>query len=187
MSINYAAIPPLISHRAPDSPYWAAAGSGGGGGGGSSVSSFQQVFTSSFVTSTITCAGQSQFNKPMTASDTINAQLGIWTSSISGTAAATASTLICDFTDQGLWAVNLGFTTGIANGFPMSGFVTIGNNSQTAGYSYRGFTPLYPSTGIVYTLSVSGPVNQDGPAELYIDNSGPLNVPFTGAITKLGL
>lgn len=177
---------PNITYASVGNPLYAAASGGGGGGGGSTVSSFQQVFSSSITTSTILVAGTSQFNKPLSAADTVQSVNGFWTSSISGTAAANASTLVCDFTDQGLWAVNLGFTTGVANGFPMSGFVTIGNNSQTAGYSYRGFTPVYPSTGIVYTLSVSGPVNQDGAAELYIDNSGPLNVPFTGAITKLG-
>lgn len=49
--INFNKIVPIVSHKSPSQPLWAAAGSGGGGGGGSVVT------TSSIVTSTITAAG----------------------------------------------------------------------------------------------------------------------------------
>lgn len=55
-TINFNKIVPIVSHKSPSQPYWAAAGSGGGGGGGSTIMT-SSITTSTITTQTITAQG----------------------------------------------------------------------------------------------------------------------------------
>jgi hypothetical protein len=195
LSASNSPLPPDYSWINSTTPIFAYSTGGGGGGGGSNfdVLTCSTINVSSIVNvSSISANGSIVADGKVQGSNVVGnkgvfalAQTGtMYFSSLTGQLAGNASTFICNFTNQGIYAVNLGMTTSAVNGFPMSGIVTIGNNDQTTGYNYGQFTPL--TTSAIYNMNLYVPPNASAPAELYVDNNNIGTPTYIGAITRLG-
>lgn len=191
MSVNYAAIPPLVSHRAPDIPYWATAGGGGGGGSGSF--SNLNVASNATVGGTITCGALSSLT-------TLKCTAGVFasafvTSTFQFTAAPNTSTLLLSVSNPGIYCWNAVGASGDPPGTTSLGgsaasldavagfllppsfnaFTRSANLATTNFDPVVGFTSSYPAPGA------------PGPVEFYyVNNSGSINPTVTASVSQLG-
>jgi hypothetical protein len=150
MSGNYAAIPPLISHRAPDTPYWAAAGSGGGGSSYPSVASFSTVTVSSFTKTNSIFSSTSVLSLP-----------------------PNTSTLALQFPDNIAFAGLWNFTATIADGTDppkAAGAVFSVAAASSGGSNYYSYATVANGSNNVYNWSMFAPATANTPPQVYIEN-----------------
>ena len=184
---------PNITYASAGNPLYAAASGGGGGGG--NTSSFQQVYTSSFVASTITIAGQSQFNKAVSMSDKlsvtlpITAQSGIFSSTFNFSSGLGTSTLVLATNDSGIYNFSVSGNIGAVNLPGSCASIDYVAGQVLSGNPYTTTKNLATTNGdpVIYGITSTQPLpGQVGNAEFYYTNNGTNTINVSGVITRLG-
>ena len=165
----------------------------GGGGGGSGISSFQQVYTSSFVASTITIAGQSQFNKAVSMSDKlsvtlpITAQSGMFSSTFTLPAvAAGTSSIIFSTSNTGVYITHGQGDTGVVNIIGRCASMDGVFSKVLSGNTYCVTANLAATSGNSAITTDQPVIGQPGPIDFYYCNNSANTVAVTGSITRIG-